>query len=109
TRQAKEQDRRPGFEAAMVFHPDVVRLFGILLAAGAQPISMQTVEQARAYYREKTATFGGPAAPMAEVRDLAVPGPAGEIPLRLYRPEGVTGPGPALIYVHGGGWVIGDL
>jgi len=93
----------------MVFHPDVVRLFGILVAAGAQPISMQTVEQARLYYREKTAAFGGPAAPMADVRDLAAPGPAGEIPLRLYRPEGVTAPGPALIYVHGGGWVIGDL
>ncbi len=80
-----------------------------MLAAGAQPISAQTVEQARVTYREKTATFGGPAAAMAEVRDLAAPGPAGKIPLRLYRPVEATAPGPALIYVHGGGWVIGDL
>lgn len=93
----------------MSFHPDVIRLFGTLLVSGAQSISSQTVEQARGYYREKTALFGGPAAPMAEVRDLYAPGPAGDIALRLYRPEGVGGAGPALIYVHGGGWVIGDL
>lgn len=93
----------------MVFHPEVVRLFGLLMAAGAQPVHTQSVAQARIDYRKKTAKFGGPAAPMAEVRDFEVPGPAGEIALRLYRPEGVGGLSPALIYVHGGGWVLGDL
>ncbi len=93
----------------MVFHPDVIRLLGLSMASGAQPVYTQTVAQARLDYRKKTAKFGGHAAPMAEVRDLSAPGPGGEIPLRLYRPAGLDGPSPALIYVHGGGWVLGDL
>jgi acetyl esterase len=93
----------------MLFHPEVIKLFGLFAAAGVQPVSSQTVEQVRRFYREKTAAFGGPAAHMAGVRDLQAAGPAGDIPLRLYRPEGVPDPAPALIYVHGGGGTIGDL
>jgi acetyl esterase len=93
----------------MIFHPDVIRLFGLLMASGAQPAYTQAVEQARLDYRKKTAKFGGHTAPMAEVRELRAPGPGEEIPLRLYRPAGVDNPSPALIYVHGGGWVLGDL
>ena len=37
-----------------------------------------------------------------------IPGPAGEIPIRVYSPE-TSKPAPALVYFHGGGWVIGDL
>jgi acetyl esterase len=42
---------------------------------------------------------------------LEAAGPAGPIPLRLYRGQGVAkdGPQPALVFFHGGGWVIGDL
>jgi acetyl esterase len=48
---------------------------------------------------------------VAAVRDLAAPGPAGLVPLRLYRPLGAAAevPLPALVFFHGGGWVIGDL
>ncbi len=40
--------------------------------------------------------------------DVLVPGTAGSLPLRLYRPEG-EGPFPVLLYFHGGGWVFGSL
>jgi acetyl esterase len=93
----------------MLFHPEVIRLFGLFAAAGIQPVSGQTVEQVRRFYREKTATYGGLAAPMAIVRNLKAQGPAGNIPLRLYRPKGMPDPAPALIYLHGGGGSIGDL
>jgi acetyl esterase len=43
-----------------------------------------------------------------EIREIRVPGPAGEIPARVYTPD-YPAPLPALIYFHGGGWVIGDL
>jgi acetyl esterase len=43
-----------------------------------------------------------------EVRDLAIPGPGTEIPLRLYAPPGPR-PLPVIVYFHGGGWVTGDL
>lgn len=46
---------------------------------------------------------------IAAVQNLAAPGPDGPVPLRLYRP----GPGPqaraCLVYLHGGGWVLGNL
>jgi acetyl esterase/lipase len=44
---------------------------------------------------------------MAQVEDLTAPGPAGPIPLRVYRPD--TRPGaPVLVYFHGGGMVLGS-
>jgi acetyl esterase len=48
---------------------------------------------------------------VAAVRDMQARGPAGDIPLRLYRPAGsrATDALPVLVYYHGGGWVIGDL
>ncbi len=43
-----------------------------------------------------------------DVDDLSLPGPAGEIPARHYRPaNGATAP--LLVFYHGGGWAIGDL
>ncbi|KAI0168550.1 Alpha/Beta hydrolase protein [Pestalotiopsis sp. NC0098] len=32
-----------------------------------------------------------------------------EIPLRLYKPSGRSKAGPAIVYIHGGGWTLGDL
>jgi acetyl esterase len=50
-----------------------------------------------------------PAPPLARVEDIRIPGPAGEIPVRIY--AAVSGPAalPAVVYFHGGGWVQGDL
>lgn len=42
------------------------------------------------------------------VMDQRIPGPGGEIPIRLYYPKGDP-PFPVVVYFHGGGWVIGDL
>ena len=49
--------------------------------------------------------------PMAAVEDRVVPGPAGELVVRIYRPNGLTfgAPGPGVVFFHGGGWVIMDL
>lgn len=53
----------------------------------------------------------GPArAPLQSVIDRSIPGPAGAIPVRIYRPRVEPGrPLPMLVYFHGGGWVLGDL
>ena len=50
----------------------------------------------------------GDAEPVAKVEDRTIPGPAGEVPVRVYTPEG-EGPFPALVYFHGGGFVICNL
>jgi len=47
--------------------------------------------------------------PVKSIEDLAVAGPAGEIPVRIYRPAEGTGPHPIVVYFHGGGWVLGTL
>jgi len=49
-----------------------------------------------------------PYEPVGEVTELEVPAPDGGVPVRLYTPEG-EGPHPVLVYIHGGGWVRGDL
>jgi acetyl esterase len=45
---------------------------------------------------------------VASVRRTAIAGPGGPLRLRIYTPPG-TGPFPVMLYVHGGGWVIGSL
>jgi acetyl esterase len=43
-----------------------------------------------------------------EVVDILIPGPGGDLPVRVYRPRS-TGLLPGLVWFHGGGWVVGDL
>ncbi len=50
-----------------------------------------------------------PAPDLARVEDLRIPGPAGEIPARVYAPSAGGAPLPTVAYFHGGGWVQGDL
>ncbi len=50
-----------------------------------------------------------PPEPIAHVEDRTIPGPAGAIPIRVYRAANVATPAPAVVYFHGGGWVIGDI
>jgi acetyl esterase len=46
---------------------------------------------------------------LAVIKDLSIPGPAGEIPARLYDARADRGPSPVMVFYHGGGFVIGDL
>ncbi len=78
-----------------------------LLAMVEMPIEQQTPELLRAGYAALSATESK--AEMASVEDRTIPGPAGDLPVRVYVPTDAPGPRPALVYFHGGGWVIGDL
>ena len=46
---------------------------------------------------------------LAVIEDVACPGPAGDIPCRFYDSRESRDPGPAVLFLHGGGFVIGDL
>jgi acetyl esterase len=81
----------------------------ILDQIAAQPgpkLQEMTPEQARRFFEEMQ--IPQPEIGVAAVEDRRIPGPAGEIPARIYRPE-AAGELPALVYFHGGGWVIGGL
>jgi len=47
--------------------------------------------------------------PIHQVEDRAVPGPAGDIPVRIFRPRATDTPMTVLVWYHGGGWVLGSL
>src|SRR5262245_51006260 len=64
------------------------------------------VAQARAFFDQMQ--LPRPDVKIAAVEDRRIPGPGGEIPVRIYRPE-ASGVLPALVYFHGGGWVIGSI
>lgn len=50
-----------------------------------------------------------PLGDLAQIRDIAIPGPAGVIPARLYDAREARDAGPVMVFFHGGGFVIGDL
>ncbi len=64
------------------------------------------VAQARVFFDQMQ--LPRPEVKVASIEDRRIPGPAGEIPVRIYRPEGKA-PLAALVYFHGGGWVIGSI
>jgi acetyl esterase len=67
-------------------------------------------EEAREYVRNSTAITSGPPLPVAERRELSIPGPGGPLPARLYVPIAAEpAPRPLLVFFHGGGWVVGGL
>jgi len=72
-----------------------------------RPFHELSVAEARAAILD-LATAAGEPETVAKVENRTVPGPRGEIPVRIYTPEG-RAPFPVLVYFHGGGWVIGNL
>ena len=91
--------------------PQARALLDLIEASGLPAIHTLDASEARHVYRERR-TYSQPEPPaVAEVRELAADGPAGAIPLRLFRPQGPQAGHrlPALVYYHGGGWTIGDL
>jgi acetyl esterase len=86
-----------------------VRLFlAALRASGWPPMHERTPRQARHEYRilaGATSTWR----PVGSVRDAVAPGPVRDVPVRVYRPRRTAGPAPLVVYLHGGGFVIGDL
>jgi acetyl esterase len=62
--------------------------------------------------REAAAGFielAGPPEAVDDITNRTIPGPGGEVPVRIYTPSGADSPAPCLVYIHGGGWVIGTL
>ncbi len=90
-------------------HPTSQLLVKLQALSGLQPRNELTPSEARAQTALQAALLTGPKLSLARVEDLAIPGPAGEIPARLYAPAPSPDSGGLLVYYHGGGHVIGDL
>ena len=89
----------------MTLDPEIAALIETL-DAGFPPVHTMSGAQARAVIRSRFVPAADPE-PVVEVHDRTIPGPGGDIPLRIYRPGGVDLP--VLVYAHGGGFVFCDL
>jgi acetyl esterase len=89
-------------------HPEVRVLLEAMDAQGAAPLETLDPITARADRLEPMKALGGEPDVLGRVEDLSVPGPGGNVLLRVYASEH-GGIRPALIYFHGGGFVFGNL
>ena len=92
----------------MALDPQAKAFLDQVNAMGGPPISSMSPEQARAAFRMLMSMAVGPAEAPVPSEDRTVAGPAGEVPIRVYRPPSDR-PLPVVVYFHGGGWVLCDL
>jgi acetyl esterase len=96
----------------MTLDRDAERVLEMVRLSGRPPYETLSALEARELFLAAREVLAPDPPPVAKIRELSAPGPAGAaVPLRLYR-GAITAPGdilPALVYFHGGGWVIGDL
>lgn len=86
--------------------PQAQALIDAAIASGLPPVYSLPVAQARRRMRD--AFIWGDPEPIEQRKDLIVPGPAGDLTVRLYHPS----PGrrlPLIVFFHGGGWIVNDL
>lgn len=95
----------------MTLDPDAARFLKAVRRLGAPTIEAMRPDQARAAYAAGRAATVPEPRPVADVRDIRIERPgAPTLPIRIYRPVSVdAGPAAALVFCHGGGWVLGSL
>ena len=86
--------------------PDVMLVLEAMAEMELPPIESMPPDAARAFM-EASAEASPPGPDVGEIVDGTLPGPAGELEYRLYRPA-TEGPHPVVAYFHGGGWVLGS-
>lgn len=89
----------------MNLDPQVQQFLEGLMAAGAKPFHTMSVQEARGAF-EGLHHLTGPGPTVASSKEIEIPGPAGPIPSTLVLPEGTINA--LIIFVHGGGWVMGS-
>ncbi len=92
----------------MPLHSQVIKFREQRVALNLAPNSEVSPAQARENSRTWRAAIPADLEQVGEITDRMIPGPAGDLPIRIYRPDSV-GPYPLLMLFHGGGWLIGDL
>lgn len=104
-----------GMDPAKHADPDMYRVLDALKSLNPKAIESLNAIEARqqptpADAVKKVMLENGITTPLSDVitTDIAIPGPGGTNPARVYRPEG-SGPFPIVLYFHGGGWVIANI
>jgi acetyl esterase len=91
----------------MQLDPQVKTYLDQLAVAGGSPPETLPLDEARRQMEQGTKALGQPPE-VRSIEDRRIPGPAGEIPVRIYR-QGEDRAAPGVVFFHGGGWVIGSI
>jgi acetyl esterase len=86
--------------------PQVAAYLERLAALGVPPLQELTPEQARANFAGSIDALFGPVDSVYSVEDRVTDS---GVSVRVYRPDDSGGPSPALVFFHGGGWVVGSI
>lgn len=89
--------------------PDVRVFLDLLKDAPRPKMTAETLPMMRPMAPKGMAMLEPPVGELAATRDLSAPGPAGDIPLRLFDVRAEREPGPVVVFCHGGGFVIGNI
>ncbi|QDZ07397.1 alpha/beta hydrolase [Sphingomonas panacisoli] len=89
--------------------PDARQFLDFLASMPGPKMHEMDAPSARAVYTMMKDVADPPIGELGTMLDLAIPGPDGDIPARLFDPRATREPGPAVVFFHGGGFVIGDL
>ena len=93
----------------MTVHPQAQAVLDKSAALGAPPFYELTPTEARRVY-DSSPDFSADPEPVAHVEDVSIPGLGGPLEARIYRSAaGEQAPPPVLLYLHGGGWVMGGI
>lgn len=88
--------------------PDMARILAAMRMVPKIDLRTLPMAAARTTFIEQQTPWAWCPHVLAETRELTVPGAAGPMRGRLYRPEG-AGPLPVVVFIHGGGWTFGDI
>jgi acetyl esterase len=89
--------------------PDVAGFLGFLNNLPGPKMHQLEPPAARATYVAMKDIADPPVGELGTITDLIIPGPAGDIPARLFDVAESRAPGPLVLFFHGGGFVIGNL
>src|SRR6185436_1394627 len=101
--------RMPRTSLAMPLDPQVQAVLDKIREAGNPEYWQMTPQQARDWHNRKAGILDVKPEPVFQIGDRSIPGPAGAIPVRTFVPRQASEPLPVLVWLHGGGHVVGSL
>ena len=107
--QVKLSGEPPVVVDGQTLDPQIQLVRALRRMRGAPNLVDPTIPQARARFRREVISVAGPKTPVAAVRDIVIDGAGGSLRLRHYAPPAAGGPRPLTVFLHGGGFTIGDV